>query len=184
MMGGTQTVVSTATPGRVLWAVPILLAFHNVEEAVTMPRYLPVVQAHVPAALRPPAGMSTPALLGVLAVVTLLPFGLAAWADRRPDASAARWGLALVQVVAALNVAWHLGAALVLGGYSPGLLTAVLINFPFSVYFIRRAAREGWLSPRALWATVPAAVVLQGRGVLGLLAVARLLAAVGRAAGV
>jgi Protein of unknown function with HXXEE motif len=175
MMGGTRTLVLNGIPRRVLWTVPILLALHNAEEALTMPRYLPLVRAHLPSALRPSAGLPTPAVLGVLAVATVLPLGLAAWADRQPSASAARWGIALVQVVVALNVAWHLAAALTVGGYAPGLLTAVLVNLPFSVYFIRRAAREGWPSPRALWSTVPAAVVIHGPGLLGLLALAHLL---------
>ena len=175
MIDGARTLVSTGIPRRVLWAVPILLALHNAEEALTMPRYLPLVRPHLPSSLRPPAGMPTPAIFGVLAVVTLLPLGLAVWADRRPSASGARWGVALVEVVLALNAAWHVAAALTLGGYAPGLVTAVLVNLPFSVYFIRRAAREGWLSPRALWATVPAAVVIHGPGLLGLLALAHLL---------
>lgn len=39
----------------------------------------------------------------------------------------------------------HVPAALLLGGYSPGVATAVLVNLPVSVYFLRRSAREGYL---------------------------------------
>ena len=52
-----------------------------------------------------------------------------------------------------LNVLWHVAtAALVFNGYAPGLLTAILINLPFSVYLLRRAASERWVSRGAMWA--------------------------------
>jgi hypothetical protein len=34
----------------------------------------------------------------------------------------------------------------VLGGYAPGVVTAVAINLPYSVYFVRRSVREGAVS--------------------------------------
>lgn len=78
-----------------------------------------------------------------------------------------------MQAVVALNVLWHVGAAVAFGGYVPGVVTAVLVNAPFSVYFFRRAAREGWLRPAALWATIPAAVAVHGPGLLGFHALAQ-----------
>jgi hypothetical protein len=69
----------------------------------------------------------------------------------------------LIQATVLLNVVWHAAAAVVLfGGYAPGVVTAVLLNLPFSVYLLGRSAREHWLSARALWALVPAAIVLHG----------------------
>jgi hypothetical protein len=57
-------------------------------------------------------------------------------------------------------VLWHVTAAILLfDGYAPGLLTAVLLNLPFSVYLIGRAGKENWVSRRALWALLPSALL-------------------------
>jgi hypothetical protein len=85
------------------------------------------------------------------------------WAIRRPESLAARWTLLLIQTTLLLNALWHVLTALVLfGGYAPGLVTAVTVNLPFSIYLLRRAAAERWLSPPARWALVPGALVLHG----------------------
>ena len=89
-----------------LWMIPIALAVHNAEEAITFPAHLVV-------------------------------------------------------------------AAVVMRGYSPGLVSAVLINAPVSVYLFHRAARERWL-PRTAWRALwPAALLVHGPGLVGLLLLAR-----------
>jgi hypothetical protein len=47
-------------------------------------------------------------------------------------------------------------------GYAPGLVTALLLNLPFSLYLLRRAARERWLDRGALWTLAPAALLVHG----------------------
>ena len=144
---------------------------HNTEEALTFPRYLPLVLERLPETWRSLVG---PITLGqvwaALAVVTLIPFALAAWAALRPEQAAPVWLLLLVQATLLLNVVWHVGAALVwFAGYAPGLVTAVGLNLPFSIYLIRRAARENWVSQRAQWALLPSAVAMHGPVLSGLL---------------
>lgn len=156
---------------QLLWLVPIFMAAHNVEEAVTFPRYLPLVLGRLPEAWRAIAG---PITLGqvwaALAVVTLIPLALVIWASLRPDLAAPVWLLLLIQATLLLNVLWHVGVAIVLfEGYAPGLATAALLNLPFSIYLIRRAARENWVSPRARWALLPSALVLHGPALSALL---------------
>ena len=72
------------------------------------------------------------------------------------------------------EIASHLVvAAVVMRGYSPGLASAVLINAPISVYLFRRAARERWL-PRTAWRALwPAALLVHGPGLVGLLLLTR-----------
>jgi hypothetical protein len=148
----------------VLWLVPILLAVHNAEEALFFPRYLPFVLYRLPAGWQAVIAPLTTGQVGAaLAVVTAVAFIVAWWSYQRPDSAVALWLVLLIQGTVLLNVVWHLAAAVVLfGGYAPGVVTALLINLPFSVYLLRRAARERWLSRRALWALVPAAIVLHG----------------------
>ena len=148
----------------VLWLVPILLAVHNAEEALFFPRYLPFVLYRLPAAWQAViAPLTTGQVGGALAVVTAVAFIVAWWADRSPDSALALWLLLLIQASVLLNVVWHVAAAVVLfGGYAPGVVTALVLNLPFSIYLLRRAVREQWLGRGARWALAPAAIVLHG----------------------
>jgi hypothetical protein len=156
---------------RVLWLVPLLLAIHNAEEALLFPRYLPLVLSRLPEGWRALAGAVTLGQVGIaLALVTLVPLLLAIWAFRHPDSELPVWLLLLVQATVLLNVLWHVAAAVVVfGGYAPGLLTALLINLPFSIYLLRRAARERWVGRGALWGLLPGALLMHGPLLSGLL---------------
>ena len=160
-----------ASRPRVLWLIPILLAVHNAEEALLFPRYLPLVLARLPEGWRALAGAVTLGQVGTaLALVTLIPLLLVIWATRRPESSLPLWLLLLVQATVLLNVLWHVSTAMVVfDGYAPGLMTAVLINLPFSVYLLGRAARERWVSGGAMWALLPGALLMHGPLLSGLL---------------
>ena len=162
-----------------LWAVPAFLALHNVEEALTLRAAWPTLALRVPAVARPVLATLAPAsYMWALVVLTLLALGVAAWASRRPG-PAANWWLAAIQATVALNVLSHLGAVVMLRGYAPGIVSALLVNAPFSAYFFRRAVAERWLAPGAMLATVPAAFLLHGPGLLALLALGDALAGAG-----
>ncbi len=151
-------------PRRVLWLVPLLLAAHNAEEAFFFPRYLPFVLARLPAGWQAVAAPLTTGQVWIaLAIVTAVAFAAAWWAHARPGSRGARWLLLLIQSAMLVNAIWHGGVAVVLfRGYAPGLVTALLLNLPFSLYLLRRAVVERWLSPPALWALAPGAVLLHG----------------------
>jgi hypothetical protein len=153
-----------------LWLITAFLLLHNVEEAIAFHRYLPQIIERLSRWSPGIIHISYSQILLALTLATLIPLALVAWAVRRPDQAAVLWFVLLVQVVMLLNVFSHLAAALfVMRGYSPGLLTAVLINLPFSLYLLRRAASEQWLSRRALWLTLPAAILVHGPLLLGLI---------------
>jgi hypothetical protein len=165
-MASSSSVSSPPSPPSppFLWLVPLLLALHNSEEAVFFPRYLPLVLARLPAGWRAMAGPLTSGQVGLaLVIVTLAAAGVALWAALRPDSRAAIWLLLLIQTTVLLNVVWHVAAAVFLfRGYAPGLVTALFVNLPFSVYLLRRAARERWLSRPARWVLLPAALLVHG----------------------
>jgi len=169
---GTGVTIHTSGPAHqpVLWLIPTLLAVHNVEEAVAMPRFLRAVALRAPVAV---TAMVSPAnyhgFLVALMVATILPFAIAAWAWARPESESARWSALCVQAVVAINVVWHIAAAVALGRYTPGLVTAVLLNLPFSIHVFRRASRDGWTSRRGFALLAPAALVLHGPFLLALL---------------
>jgi hypothetical protein len=158
-----------------LWLVAAALAVHNAEEAVTFPLYWPQVQSRLPEmAQRAAAGFDATSFRTGLVWATLLPLAVVLWATWRPDSSAARWSVLAVQAVVAVNVASHVVIAAALAhGYSPGLLSAVLINVPVSIYLFRRAARERWITARGWRALLPAALAIHGPGLVGLLLLSR-----------
>lgn len=144
--------------------VPLLLALHNAEEGLFFPRYLPFVLVRLPAGWRAVAGPVTAGQVWLaLAVVTALGVAATAWAVRRPASPAALWTVLLLQTTMLVNALWHVAAAIVLfRGYAPGVVTALLLNLPFSVYLLRRAAAERWVGRPALWALLPGALALHG----------------------
>ena len=144
--------------------VPMLLTLHNAEEALALYYYLPRVPALLPAPLASfEARLSYPEMLTGLVLVSVLAALVAALAWRSPDSRGAWWALLVIEATMALNAIAHVATALlVFRGYGPGLVTAVAVNGPYAIYFFRRAAREQWVSRRALWATLPAALLLHG----------------------
>ena len=121
------------------------------------------VQAALEARVGVGVSLSPTVMLLPLTLVTGLAFAIVAWSASRPDSAARLWFALLVQAVMLLNVAVHLVAAVaVMRGYSPGLLTAVVINLPFSLWIFTRAVRERWVNQHALLALIPAALLLHG----------------------
>jgi hypothetical protein len=154
-----------------LWLIPIAIAVHNAEEAILFPAYLPVVRSRLPASLQPlMADVQPDGLRVALLWATVIPFAVLLWVTLRSGSLGARWCALVVQAVIAVNVVSHLlVAAVIVHGYSPGLVSAVLINAPISVYLFRRARRERWL-PQTAWRGLwPAALLVHGPGLVGLL---------------
>ena len=158
-----------------LWLIPVAFAIHNAEEAVMFPSCLPRVIERLPEAFQPmiadiPSANLRVALLGA----TLVPFVLLVWATFRPNSVAALWSALTVQCVVAINVLSHVTvAAMFMRGYSPGLLSAIFINAPMSIYLLRRAARERWLPGSAARMLLPTALLIHGPGLFGVLLLSR-----------
>ena len=136
------------------WLVLAFLALHNLEEALTMRAYLPrlheLLREHAPASLI--SNMPTTAqFYAALAAATIIPLILVFVATNGKPSKFKFYLVAIVQAQVCLNVfVPHVPAAFVLGGYAPGLLTAVLINLPFSVYFFRRSLNESRVTRKGL----------------------------------
>ena len=163
------------TRQQALWLVPSALAIHNAEEALTFPTYWPIVRGRLPDVIRPiTADFHAADFRSALVWATLVPIAIVGWAALRPDSSIARWAALVVQAVMAVNVVSHVAvAALFMHGYSPGIITAVLVNAPLSFYLFRRAAREHWISQAAWRGVVPAALFIHGPALIGLLILSR-----------
>jgi hypothetical protein len=156
---------------QLLWCVPLAMALHNLEEALGF-RWL-LARSALPEAWlrlweRGPGAPSTFYLalgaiaLGVLAIALL---GNLA----NPRSLGAR-ALLVIQTLMAVNAFWHVLAALALGGYAPGVATAVALQLPLALILLRRAWRERWMSRRAILLAASIVIVLHALPALVLLA--------------
>jgi hypothetical protein len=131
--------------------LPVVIALHNAEEAVTAPAYLPRVGEYVAGipALRD-AGVEAPSLPQLyiaLVVVTIVPALMIGWATNGRESAAKRGVVAVVAAALLWNVFLpHISAMVAFRGYAPGGLTALLVNLPFCIYFFRRSSSEGMLN--------------------------------------
>lgn len=149
------------------WLVAIFAVLHNLEEALTIPSYAPEVRQRLSRVLPSTVLAATEDLslfYVALAVATVVPILVVLVATTGRPSRGAAWTVAFVQSLLLVNVVIpHIPAAVALGGYAPGLATAVAINLPYSVYFLRRSVRDGALSRRevvlAVALAVPALVV-------------------------
>ena len=154
-----------------LAVIPVALLVHNLEEAVAIGPAMPRLEATWSRLLGPTLSLPSVQQYDLaLLLVTGLSFGLLLLARLWDPAS---YALVALQAVMALNVLTHLVGVVILGGYAPGVITAVLVEAPTSVAVFHRLREAGWMS-RGQWRLLPfLAVVLHGPALLGLLAWAR-----------
>jgi uncharacterized protein with HXXEE motif len=187
----TDRLSSPATAGgterfrRLLWLVPVFIAFHNLEEGLTMPSWLaanlPDVRRIVPAAIfeRLPldlaAAVPRPRLFVELLIATLVPLAITAVGLSRKGRPGLYVVLVLQAVVCVNAVFPHILATLALARYTPGVITAACINVPFSWYLFRRGVRERAIEGRTVVLMLIAAAILYVPAVQGIYALGALL---------
>jgi hypothetical protein len=159
-----------------LLLIPVLLALHNLEEAATMPFYFDAFSAQLPSVARTLIGEVRPwQFYLVLALITILPFVFLAIPTWGVSQSPSTGLLLVVQLIAAINTLAHVARAAQLHGYTPGLISGLVLNLPFSFYLLGRAWRERWVR-RMTWIwLLLAALVVHGPVLLGMFWLASLL---------
>lgn len=132
------------------WLMIPVVAAHNFEEWLTIPTFqAAAVAQRFGAPFHAPSWQAMQ--LGLL-LVTLAPAGIVVWASVGKQ----RWwkdaAVCWVGGVFLANVFLpHIPAAFLAGGYSPGVLTAVLVNLPFFPTLFRQAVRQGALTSTQIW---------------------------------
>lgn len=133
-----------------LWFVPIFITIHNIEEALFMPAMIEARKTAFPKAFSEwlsPVASARQMFIGLL-IVTVIPY-LIAW---NADWESGLRGKMLLCLQAAMfiNVLAHVGMTIFIGGYAPGVVTAVLLNLPLSLYLFHRARQAEWVSISSL----------------------------------
>ena len=140
---------------RLVVALTVAIALHNFEEWLAFPRvgepFGALLRSWGVAVSLPP----WPIMQAGLAGATLVPIALLWIAGR---GGRLWWKDAILAGVAAVflvNVMVpHLIAGIIVGGYAPGLVTALFLNLPVCSLMIRHVARAGLLTPARLRAAM------------------------------
>lgn len=144
----------------VLALVGLTLVLHSTEEYLTFPGFLSSPGGRLSGWLSMSGPLPNSHDLHVaLVFATVLPLLVILWAILRQH-QALLVAVLLVESVLLVNAGGHMLAAVIYGGYVPGLITAVLINLPFGIYVLRRAVEEQWIRARVAWQLIGVAVVL------------------------
>lgn len=122
------------------WMLFVAACLHNLEEALTYGTWRDKSTVLVERLLGSPVVLPELSTFFVLlAAVTALALVVTIWTSRAPATHCKRLALRLFALILLVNVLVpHVPAAVLMGGYAPGVLTAVLINLPLSLYALRK----------------------------------------------
>lgn len=138
---------------RLQWLFPIAVTLHNAEEAIWMPGWTARNASQLP--VHPPAAGEI--RLALLAL-TVLAFAVTALSAKKGAQSV--WAYLTFGYIVAMWVnvlVPHLPASVIFFSYTPGVMTAVLINLPVMSYLAVRAMAEQWVTG---WKAALAAVAV------------------------
>lgn len=153
------------------WFVPFYITVHNIEEAFTFDKFIPVVKDRLEKNGRTDIIPTWPQFRLALITVTILSY-ITAIVPLKP---AKRLTIMLITSATMLiNVFSHFFGALIFRRYVPGLISALSINLPASVFTIFLAKRSGFLNIRKMTFLTFIAALLHGPALVSLLAVSGL----------
>ncbi|MBV9267224.1 MAG: HXXEE domain-containing protein [Acidobacteriaceae bacterium] len=126
---------------RLEWLFPIVVTAHNLEEAIWLPAFVAAHKTQLPWTV-------TAAEFRFAAAVLTTAAWIITWLSWRTGPQS-MWSYLLFGYMVAMLanvVVPHVPAAFLFRGYSPGLITAVLLNLPVLTFLCTRAVREGYVS--------------------------------------
>lgn len=145
---------------------PLVFLVHDAEEVATVAAWTRAHRDVIPAFARDFLPLRTgqfavgvALLFAVFAAVSLL-----AARERTPGTATRVWLLLLASLFA--NALTHAAQAVYVGGYVPGLATALAVVVPFAVLAWRRALADGLATGRAIVPLVAAGLLLQATAVV------------------
>jgi hypothetical protein len=130
----------------VIWMFPVAFLIHDLEELVTTERFSRENQGWVPKRLRGIVTPSTTQFLVGMIVLFVLSVGAAYLATRSPREIEI---LTLTLAMFLIHVVGHIGFPIVFRRYTPGLITALVIVLPYSLYAFFRLFSARLITPES-----------------------------------
>lgn len=125
--------------GRLVWLLPLAFVVHDSEELLTMPGWMAAHPGLIEGLLQKlgvtaPVGLGTGAIATALLVLLLLFVAVTAAASSPALRGAAIYPYCVILGGFLVHGFGHLGQAVLLGSYVPGLVTALLVVIPASLF--------------------------------------------------
>ncbi|HEU4456279.1 MAG TPA: HXXEE domain-containing protein [Longimicrobium sp.] len=139
---------------------PLVFLVHDAEEVATVARWTREHGDVIPALARGLLPIDTRQFAAAVALLFVILSVVSFLAARKPEGIAIRVWLVLLAALTANGIT-HPAQALVVGGYVPGVVTAVLVVIPLGVLAWRRALIDGVTSRRAILPLFLAGLAIQ-----------------------
>jgi hypothetical protein len=145
---------------------PLVFLVHDAEEVATVAAWTRAHRDVIPAFARGLLPIHTGQFAAAVALLfaVFLAVSLLAARERTPGTATKVWLLLLAALFA--NALTHAAQAVYVGGYVPGLATALGVVVPFAVLAGRRALADGVATGRAIVPLVGAGLLLQAPAVV------------------
>jgi len=140
---------------------PFLFVLHEAEEYATALPWLLKHASLVPSAIK---GIipDTPAFIAYAGAMFLVVYAIAGALAIRSRPRSIAWMILAILITARLeNAVLHAIESFVLRQYTPGVLTAVLLVLPITLYLLRQFIRDGVIRRSWLGWIIPAAFLTQ-----------------------
>ena len=163
-----------------IWLAPVAFLVHDAEELATLAPWLRAHANQLPSALQAHAASVTTSGAATSVAILFAIFILAAWDGvRRARRGERSWPFLLAAGALAGNALTHVGQALYFRGYTPGVVTALLVSAPYALLLARALVRAKVITRGQALALLAFGVVIQIPIVIAALAAGGNLAAVG-----
>lgn len=134
--------MSSLTFTQLLWLVPLFFAIHNIEEVPFMAKWTEKLDSPVH------PKVTTRQFTIAVTFLTLGSIVITYFGTRNPDGYLGPIFIMAIQAILFINaIVPHIVMTVKMKLYSPGLVTAVLINIPFTIYLFTRALNEHKITP-------------------------------------
>jgi len=149
---------------QLVWLFFVVFFIHNIEEFLSFPSWLEENISAIPLFLSSKIALVFHYnfiffIAIALSLATLLPLFICIWANKTKNKQITIFLLLTIAWVMMLNAFQHIFNTLIMNEYTPGLITALLINLPFSIYFILRLKKEKAISKMKLFLYLPIGLV-------------------------
>ncbi len=115
----------------VIWLFPLAFLVHDLEEILTMERFIRMNRERFPKLLQRVAPITTTQFTIGVTILFVLTMWASFLATRSPRDM--NW-LTICLAIFLLHVVTHVAQTLLLHSYTPGVITAVLVVLPYSLY--------------------------------------------------